>query len=336
MAALRLGRVVEAQHGRRGAPADDPPARVEARLERGEAVRGPALGRPARDGRAATTRVMMPSVPSEPTNSWSRSGPTPRPRGCRRWGSTGRRRARRRGRRPCPRSCRSAWSTDRRRGTPASRRPLRCRSSAGSGRWSARARAEVRLRDRGRTCRAGPRRRRRSSSTATMPCIAVMSRSDAAETRDAGAAHAAAAAGDGERHPVLVAQPSDGRHLGRSSRPARRRPPRRGPRRRAPSAAPAATSRGSPRRVSGDGRIGLAHRARGAATNVWPSRPSAGRGARRSPDELDRRRRLGRDRRRSPSVAIDRPRRPERLVATARRGRLADSHAASRAASDSA
>ena len=78
---------------------------------------------------------MMPSVPSEPTNSWVRSGPTAA-RGSRRCGSAGRRRGRRRGRRPCPRSSRSGCSSARRRGTRASRRRWRGRSTGASGRAS--------------------------------------------------------------------------------------------------------------------------------------------------------------------------------------------------------
>ena len=75
LAALALGGVVQAQHGRRGAAAQDAAAGLEAGLERGERVRGAPLGGGQRVGLAATRVVMTPSVPSLPTNSWVRSGP---------------------------------------------------------------------------------------------------------------------------------------------------------------------------------------------------------------------------------------------------------------------
>ena len=52
----RLDRVVEAQHGRRGAAAQDPPARLEAVAERREPERGALLGRAAPDAGAAARR----------------------------------------------------------------------------------------------------------------------------------------------------------------------------------------------------------------------------------------------------------------------------------------
>ena len=54
---------------------------------------------------------MTPSVPSEPTKSWVRSGPDRGPGRAAGVDRCGRRRARRRGRRPCPRSSRSGWSS---------------------------------------------------------------------------------------------------------------------------------------------------------------------------------------------------------------------------------
>ena len=75
LAALALGRVVEAQHGRRGAAAQDAPAGLEPGFERGERE-APRGVRAAGSGCAlSSTLVMTPSVPSLPTNTWVRSGP---------------------------------------------------------------------------------------------------------------------------------------------------------------------------------------------------------------------------------------------------------------------
>ena len=73
--ALRLGLVVEAQHGGRGAAAHDAPARLEARrrtTSKPKARRSWAGGSGWMRRRAS---VMTPSVPSLPTKSWVRFGP---------------------------------------------------------------------------------------------------------------------------------------------------------------------------------------------------------------------------------------------------------------------
>ena len=73
--ALGLDGVVQAQDGGRRAPLQDAPARVEPFDERREAERGTRVRRGAGWTRSRAP-VMIPSVPSLPTNSCVRSGPT--------------------------------------------------------------------------------------------------------------------------------------------------------------------------------------------------------------------------------------------------------------------
>ena len=98
-----------------------------------------------------------------------------------------------------------------------------------------------------RRCRRSTSTMRLASSTATTPWSAVRSSSDAAVHGDAGAAHAAAAAGGGDRDPGLVADREHGGHLVGGRRPAHGRGQGRRPGRRGPRSSPAATSRGWPR-----------------------------------------------------------------------------------------
>ena len=132
----------------------------------------------------------------------------------RRSARAGRRPAPPRGRRPCPRSCRIGSSTGRPSGRPASRPRSTARSTAASGR------------------RSGPCSRSSSSSTSpNVPGRTLTNKRlvvdvgdagqsgqverDAAEHRDARAAHATAAGRGRHRDLGVVAAGEDGRHLGR-------------------------------------------------------------------------------------------------------------------------
>ena len=130
----RLGRVVEPEHGRRGAPLQDAPAGVQPAGEVREADTPPAAPRPGRGWARRRASVMTPRVPSLPTNSWVRSGPIAGPRRL----STGADQpavgqGHLQAGRPCPRSSRSGSSTGRLPGRPASRR--RSTAAIDCGQW---------------------------------------------------------------------------------------------------------------------------------------------------------------------------------------------------------
>ena len=242
---------------------------------------------------------MTPSVPSEPTNSCVRSGPTAA-----------------RGAPPVVIE-RAVGEHDveagddvldlpvagrelaRRRGTRASRRRSRAPSTGASARTSRRARRAARPRTRRRTCPAARRRAATSCRRRRCPASAVRSSSTPPNTGHARAAHAAAAGRGGDRDARVVA---DAQHRRRPRRPSAGRTTTdaraRDLRRRAPTSSRAATSRGWPRRPS----------ARSADTSA----PVAAQPRAQRVVDLDpRRRRAGRGRpparRRTRSAAWARP-----------------------------
>ena len=162
---LGLDLVVEAQHRGRGASPQHAPADLECpRRSRSKPQAPLSLGRGERDGSASVASVMTPSVPSEPTKSCVRSGPTaargPTPPVVDQAAVGERRRG---GRGPCPRSCRSGSSTGPLLGRQASRRPWRSRRTGASGRaCSPRRWRAARLRARVRRPRPRPGRSARS------------------------------------------------------------------------------------------------------------------------------------------------------------------------------
>ena len=190
---LRLGLVVEAQHRRRGAPAQDPAAGLEAGGERGEAEGPPLLGRRQRvdaEPRLGDDAEGALAARRRAGSGWARWPPAgPGPRCARR----GRRPGRPRGRSPCPRSSRSGSSTGRRRGRPASRRRSRGPSTGASARACSPSPTSPSA-----ASRSGPNVPARTSavsevsSTSTRPVEPGQVERDAAVDRDRAAADAAA------------------------------------------------------------------------------------------------------------------------------------------------
>ena len=261
---LRRARAGCSSSRRHRARAPPPPRRRAAARpasHRGGASSGRPRGRRRTSGRSrrravravgtgwarSHTRVMTPSVPSEPMNSWLRSGPTA-PAGLPPVRiDASRRRARPRARRPCPRSCRSEceyWPAPRH----ATQPPTVARSKL-CGKWPTVRPCSARS----SSSRSGPNVPAATSTTpdSTSTVADTVERGhvehDTAEDRHRRPGHAAATAGRGDRDPRLVARGEDRCHLRRGRR-SDDRGGRDGTCRRATSAAPAATSRDSPRR----------------------------------------------------------------------------------------
>ena len=169
--------VVQPEHRRGGAALDHPTASPRARRRTRRAAKrcGP---RGRRAGcRRSRAPVMTPSVPSLPTNSWVRSGPT---------AAAGQAAGRHvpavgqddvEARRPCPRPSRSGRTAGR--PTRHASQPPTVDSATDWGQWPTRqrrGRSGARARARRRRSRAGRRAPATSASTSTMPAMPVRSR----------------------------------------------------------------------------------------------------------------------------------------------------------------